>query len=48
MVHRGHQVEILDVDGHELCIGSQDDTVEHKFDGEKVCCWGATITGVVE
>ena len=32
--HGGHQVEVFDVNCHELRIGCQDDTVEHEFDSE--------------
>jgi hypothetical protein len=46
--HGSHEVEVLDVNGHELCIGGGDDAVEHEFDGEEVCSWCPTVVGVVD
>jgi hypothetical protein len=47
-VHRSHEVEVLDVDGHELCIGGGDDAVEHEFDGKEICRWCPTVVTVVD
>ena len=33
-IHRRHEVEVLDVNSHEFCIGGGNDAVEHEFDGE--------------
>jgi hypothetical protein len=44
--HGSHEVEILDVDSHELCIGDGDDAVEHDFDSEEVCGSCPTVVGV--
>ncbi len=48
MFHGSHEVEVLDVDSHELCIGGGDDAVEHEFDSEEVCGWCPTVVGVVD
>ncbi len=45
--HGSHEVEVFDVDSHELCIGGGDDAVEHEFDGKEVCGWCLTVVGVV-
>ncbi len=47
-VHGSHEVEVLDVDGHELHIGGGDDAVEHEFDGKEVCSWCPTVVRVVD
>ncbi len=47
-VHGSHEVEVLDVDGHELRIGGGDDAVEHEFDGKEVCGWCPTVIRVVD
>jgi hypothetical protein len=47
-VHGSHEVEVLDVDGHELCIGGGYDAVEHEFDGKEVCCWCPTVVRVFD
>jgi hypothetical protein len=46
--HGSHEVEVLDVDSHELCIGGGDDAFEHEFDGEEVWGWCSTVIGVVD
>ncbi len=46
--HRSHEVEVLDVDSHKLCIGGGDDAVKHEFDGEEVCSWCPTVVRVVD
>jgi hypothetical protein len=46
--HGSHEVEVLNVDSHELCIGVGDDAVEHEFDGEEVCGWFPTVVEVVD
>ncbi len=48
LVHGSHEVEVLDVDGHELQIGGGDDAVEHEFDGKEVCGWCPTVIRVVD
>ena len=47
-LHGGVEVEILDVDGHELCTGGGNDTVQEELDHHEVHGWGATFTGVVD
>jgi hypothetical protein len=47
-VHGSHEVEVLDVDSHELCIEGGDDAVEHEFDGKEVCGWCPTVIRVVD
>ncbi len=47
-VHGNHEVEVLDVDDHELCIGGGDDAVEHEFDGKEVWGWCPTVVRVID
>jgi hypothetical protein len=47
-VHGSHEVEVLDVDGHEVCIRAGDDAVEHEFDGKEVCGWRPTVVRIVD
>jgi hypothetical protein len=47
-VHGSHEVEVLDINSHELCIGCGDDALEHEFDGEEVCGWCPTVVRVVD
>jgi hypothetical protein len=47
-IHGCHEVEVLDVNGHELCTGRGDDAVEKKFDSEYVRGWCSTVIGVVD
>jgi hypothetical protein len=48
MAHGHHEVEVLDVDSHELWIASEDDAVEHQFDGEHICSLCSTVVRVVD
>ena len=47
-VHWCHQIEILDVDCHELGIGCGDYAVEHEFDSEEISGGCATVIRVVD
>jgi hypothetical protein len=47
MFHGCHEIEILEVECHELGIGRKDDTVQEKLDLQKVCCRGSTVSGVI-
>ena len=42
------QVEILDVDCHEWCVGRGDDAVEEEFDCEEVNCGSSAVSRVVD
>ena len=46
--HWRHQIEIFYVDGHKFCILGGYNAVEEELDGEKVCCGGSTVAGVVD
>ncbi len=47
-VHGSHEVEVFDVNCHELGIGGGNDAVEHEFDGEEVCGWCSTVIRVID
>ena len=47
-IHWGHEVEIFDVDCHELAVGGGDDTVEQQLDCEEVGCWCATVVRIID
>ena len=47
-IHGSHEVKILDVDSHELCIGCGDDAVEHEFDCEDISCGCAAVIWIVD
>ncbi len=46
--HGGHEIEVFDVNCHELGVVCIDETVEEKLDGEKVCCRRSTVIWVVD
>ncbi len=52
LIHGSHEVKILDVDSHELCIGCEDDAVEHELDYEEISCGlrgcATCVQGVIE
>ena len=48
LVNQCHQIEILDVDRHELGVGCGDYTVEHEFDSEEIGGGCAAVIQVVD
>ena len=46
--HRGAKVEILDVNGHEFCVGCRYDAVEEELDCEEIRSRSSTVAGEVD
>ena len=47
-LHWGHEVEVLDIDGHEFCIRCGDDAVEQEFDREEIGSRRAAVIWIVD
>ena len=47
-IHRGHEVEVFDVDCHEFAVGGGDDAVEQQLDCEDIGCGCATVVGIID
>ena len=45
--HRGVQVQIFDVHGHELGARGEEDAVEYTYLGREICCLGAAVACIL-